>query len=300
MRLAPVSVALLIAACDSGGQAVAENAVTRDARAQPSATRRSSPVARASAAPATLAARWTLHRTGRGAALVLASPAMGTLMRLSCPAGRDQLAVHVPGFRPIGSEERLSLGSGDEVVALVADPRSRGRGVTATGGASTELAELVSGPIAATYGAQTSGPHPAPSRNDARAFVAACGTARVGPRTPGAAATPESGACFRQGSARLPSIRLRGVGTEPFWSAQIEGRCVTYAHPDDQKGTRVWTRYRATADGGLWAGALGGRRFELRTRTAPGCSDGMSDRRYPLAVELRIGGETRRGCAARA
>ena len=297
MRLAPVAAALLIAACDNGGQAVAENAVTRDARAQPSATPRPSPVARASAAPATVAARWTLHRTGRGAALVLASPATDTLMRLSCPAGRDRLVVHVPGFRPIGSEERLSLGSGGEVVALVADPRSRGRGVTATGSASTELPALVGGPISATYGAQTSGPHPAPSRNHARAFVAACGTAPAGPKTAGIAPAPESGACFRQGSARLPSIRLRGVGTEPFWSAQIEGRCVTYAHPEDQGGTRVWTRYRATADGSLWSGALGGRPFELRTRTAPGCSDGMSDRRYPLAVELRVGGETRQGCA---
>ena len=33
-------------------------------------------------------------------------------------------------------------------------------------------------------------------------------------------------------------------------------------------------------------GSLGGRRFELRIRPGPGCSDGMSDRRYPLAAEL--------------
>ena len=91
---------------------------------------------------------------------------------------------------------------------------------------------------------------------------------------------------------------LRAVGTEPFWGARIEGRCVTYSHPDDQAGTRVWTRYApGPAGGGTWSGALGGRRFVLATRPAPGCSDGMSDRRYPIAVELLVGGERRSGCA---
>jgi len=35
----------------------------------------------------------------------------------------------------------------------------------------------------------------------------------------------------------------------------------------------------------------------MRVRAQPGCSDGMSDRRYPLAAELTVGGEERRGCA---
>ena len=105
------------------------------------------------------------------------------------------------------------------------------------------------------------------------------------------------GACMMQGGQRVSVQRLRAVGTEPFWSARIEGRCVTYSHPDDQAGTRVWTRYTETADGGVWTGALGGRRFELRTRQNPGCSDGMSDKAYPIAVELQVNDERRRGCA---
>ena len=90
---------------------------------------------------------------------------------------------------------------------------------------------------------------------------------------------------------------IRAVGTEPFWGARIEGRCVTYSHPEDQKGSRVWTRFEPGAGGGTWSGALGGRRFELKTRPMRGCSDGMSDKKYPLAVELIVGGERRSGCA---
>lgn len=103
--------------------------------------------------------------------------------------------------------------------------------------------------------------------------------------------------CLMQDGERLASRPLRALGTEPFWAVRIEGRCVTYSHPEDQAGTRVWTRYAPTTDGGLWRGSLGGRPFELRTRSAPGCSDGMSDRSYPVGVELLVNGEKRNGCA---
>lgn len=93
---------------------------------------------------------------------------------------------------------------------------------------------------------------------------------------------------------------LRVVGTEPFWGARIEGRCVTYSTPEDQQGTRVWTRYEPLENGGAWKGALDGSPFELRARRAggrQGCSDGMSDRVYRWDVTLRVRGEDRRGCA---
>jgi hypothetical protein len=65
---------------------------------------------------------WALQSSGDGVALALQSGAGSTGMRLFCPAARDELLVNVPSFKPIGSEERLSFGSGGEVVALVADP----------------------------------------------------------------------------------------------------------------------------------------------------------------------------------
>lgn len=103
--------------------------------------------------------------------------------------------------------------------------------------------------------------------------------------------------CLMQGEQRLEVSPIRAVGTEPFWSARIEGRCVTYSTPEDQQGTRVWTRYSAGSGGGLWVGQLGGKDFELRTRPEPGCSDGMSDKSYPIEVALTVNGEQRRGCA---
>lgn len=117
--------------------------------------------------------------------------------------------------------------------------------------------------------------------------------------SPQAAAKPEPAThpCLVQDSEPLRISPLKAIGTEPFWGARIEGRCVTYSHPEDQTGTRVWTRFTPGPDGGTWAGALGGGKFELRTRNAPGCSDGMSDRRYPFAVTLIVHGERRTGCA---
>ena len=107
-----------------------------------------------------------------------------------------------------------------------------------------------------------------------------------------------AGPCLMQGQDRLDTKPIRAVGTEPFWSARIEGRCVTYSTPDDQQGTRVWTRYSAgPGGGGNWVGQLNGQKFEMRTRPEAGCSDGMSDKSYPIAVELTVGGEQRRGCA---
>lgn len=93
------------------------------------------------------------------------------------------------------------------------------------------------------------------------------------------------------------AARLKAIGTEPFWAAEVEGRCVTYKTPEDQAGTRVWARFRGTAEAGEWSGFLGEGRFLLVTRAQPGCSDGMSDKRYPLAATVTIGDEQLRGCA---
>ena len=112
--------------------------------------------------------------------------------------------------------------------------------------------------------------------------------AKAGPANP----------CLMQGADGLQVAPIRAVGTEPFWGARVEGRCVTYSTPDDQQGVRVWARYSEAANGsGAWVGQLGGRKFEMRVRPQAGCSDGMSDKRYPMAVELAVNGEKRAGCA---
>jgi uncharacterized membrane protein len=171
-----------------------------------------------------------------------------------------------------------------------------------------QLPALLGGPVAVNYGAQNSGPHPAPPAELVRDFAAACRGRPATPPGPGPVERPggevpsrPSGtvsACRLQEGTRLDNPPLRAIGTEPFWNARTEGRCVTYSHPEDQSGTRVWTTYRAGAGGGgTWSGALDGRLFELTVRPRPGCSDGMSDRRYPFEAELKVWGEVRRGCA---
>jgi uncharacterized membrane protein len=292
LPLLPIAaMALLLAAC--GSRDDAPDAAPNGLGEPPSPT--SSPPDAATPP----ASRWDLQSSDEGVALVFPARSGDVAIRLFCPAARSELLVNVPAFRPIGSEERLSFGGGGDVVALVADTGGDARrgGVSGTGAVPDNLAALIAGPLSASYGAQTSGPHPAPPPDLARAFVAGC-RERPAPPSPGPRPpTNPVGACLMQGNERLDVTPLRAVGTEPFWGARIEGRCVTYSHPDDQDGTRVWTRYTPRPDGGTWSGALGGRRFELRTRARPGCSDGMSDKRYPFAVELIVHGERRTGCA---
>ncbi|MBA2466703.1 MAG: hypothetical protein H0V46_03760 [Sphingomonas sp.] len=241
-------------------------------------------------------AAWDLQSSGEGTALALASADGTPMVRIFCPAGAKQLVVNLPSFRPIGSEERMSFGSGGEAHALVADSRGDAQrgGVTGTGPVPANLGQLIAGAVSVSYGAQSSGPHPAPPNDLAAAFAGACAVQKGEPAPP--KPTP-AGACLTQDGKPVPANRLRAIGTEPFWGARIEGRCITYSHPEDQSGTRVWTRFSGTAAGGSWSGSLRGSPFLLKTRPQAGCSDGMSDNRYPIAVTLTVGGEQRTGCA---
>jgi uncharacterized membrane protein len=287
---------LLLAACgDEAAEAPA---------AEPAAT--ASPSATGGSAAADWAARsWDLQASGEGTALVF--PTGGeAAVRLFCPAGSGTILVNVPGFSPVGSEERMTFGSGGTVHTLVADTRGdrqRG-GVSGSGPVAANLAALLGGPVAVNYGAQDAGPYPAPPAGLVRSFAGVCtDSLPAAPVIPLPAHTPTAkptnvSACLIQGDERLNNPPLRAVGTEPFWGAKIEGRCVTYSHPEDQQGTRVWTRYTPrSSGGGTWRGALYGKAFELTARPEPGCSDGMSDNRYPYAVELLVNGERRTGCA---
>jgi len=127
--------------------------------------------------------------------------------------------------------------------------------------------------------------------------LASCGA--PAPEAPGEGATGQAlNPCAVQDGVPVED-GLKAVGTEPFWAAEIQGRCVTYKTPENQQGTRIWSHVHSEADRRIWEGALGGRQFQLAVRPVPECSDGMSDRRYPLEAVLRVNGETRRGCAER-
>ena len=296
-RFIPLTIVAVIASSCSGGD-------TADSLSD---TASNSAVEQAADDGAVAVNRWDLQSSGEGVALALLAGPEETVVRLFCPAGGDQLLVNVPSFRPVGSEERLTFGSDGEVATIVADPagdRARG-GVTGAGEVPADLARLIAGAVAVNYGSQNSGPHSAPPAQAARAFVAACREGassspggQDAPADPTPAPAPaDVGACRMQDGATLPPNRLRAVGTEPFWGARVEGRCVTYSHPENQAGTRIWTKFSGTAEAGTWTGYYESQRFVMRTRPQPGCSDGMSDNRYPIAVTLEVAGERRSGCA---
>ncbi len=92
------------------------------------------------------------------------------------------------------------------------------------------------------------------------------------------------------------SDRLHVVGTEPFWSGEIASGRMTYFTPDSPE-PEVIAVSRFAGRGGLsFSGERKGAALTLAI--APGiCSDGMSDRTYPYTAMLRIGAETRQGCA---
>jgi heat shock protein HslJ len=91
-------------------------------------------------------------------------------------------------------------------------------------------------------------------------------------------------------SATTP-LPYKAVGTEPFWSVTIERAQMTY-QPADGRSVRVATP-RPTP-------IRNGRRYRTPTLTvditAGPCSDGMSDRRYPEKVQVRIGRRVLNGC----
>ena len=295
MRIAALlaNLCMLLGACGRGEPSVENKgtAETVGGQAPKSAAERSAP-------------SWDLQSSGEGVALALLGASGRTVVRLFCPAGMQRLIVNVPAFRPVGSEERMSFGSDSNAVALVANSHGDAQrgGVSGTGPVPDNLSVLVSGSVAVNYGSQNSGPHPVPPAHRARAFVTACAEAppaqldRPGPGATSANG-PAAGACREQDGKVIPPNLIKAVGTEPFWAARIDGRCVTYMTPEDQKGTRIWAQFSGSREQGVWTGFFANKRFVLRTRPEPGCSDGMSDRRYPLAVSLTVVGEERTGCA---
>jgi uncharacterized membrane protein len=91
---------------------------------------------------------------------------------------------------------------------------------------------------------------------------------------------------------------VRALGTEPFWSVELTGTELVYTTPDSPEqrapqpnpvaqGTTA-TYEAETADG-----------TDLRvTLIATECSDGMSDRTYPLTAMVKVGDLDLTGCAA--
>ena len=95
--------------------------------------------------------------------------------------------------------------------------------------------------------------------------------------------------------ADLPP-RLRAVGTEPFWSADITPDQITYATPENQGGDTFKVRRQPTPEGSVLIGQHDDANFVLAIARHQ-CSDGMSDRVYRWRAVLRRDGKSLHGCA---
>ncbi len=88
---------------------------------------------------------------------------------------------------------------------------------------------------------------------------------------------------------------LHFTGTEPFWGGEASNGSLTWKTPEDQSGATIKVSRFAGRNGMGLSGTLAGQPFEMAVSEAQ-CSDGMSDRSYPLTVTVSAGGKTLRGC----
>lgn len=177
----PFASALVLAACGPEPEPSAPDTAARatDPFADPSgdgeATRA---MPRTDAGMTFPSGRWDMVSSGEGDGLFFGvTEGEPATVHLFCPSDGG-LLVNVNAFRPIGSEERMTLGSGATVVTLVADPS----GDTMRGGVSgerpvpAELSAILTGAngVSVNYGAQNVGPLPPVSAAIARDFVTGC------------------------------------------------------------------------------------------------------------------------------
>lgn len=106
----------------------------------------------------------------------------GGVERLSIACDGGQMQIVVPEFDRIGSEDRLTVGGGDEAFAFVADLQAPGEGIVAGGAADADLlARLARGePVRAVYGRQSVGPLQAARPAALAAFAGRCAGAPTG------------------------------------------------------------------------------------------------------------------------
>ena len=127
-------------------------------------------------------------------------------------------------------------------------------------------------------------------------LVAACNEAPATPEPAPAPAAPAAPATLGGVDLGQP---LRALGTEPFWGVDITATelvltgvdrpelRIPHSGPVVQGTTAIFTGTEGAAGGPL-----------IVTLIDTDCSDGMSDRTYPLTARVERGAEQLNGCAA--
>ena len=91
---------------------------------------------------------------------------------------------------------------------------------------------------------------------------------------------------------------LRALGTEPFWAVTIDENGLVYSGVDrpEERAPNAGPQMAGTT--AMWSGQTDQGRVLGVTLIETPCSDGMSDRTYPLTARVEIGDEVLNGCAA--
>lgn len=110
---------------------------------------------------------------------------------------------------------------------------------------------------------------------------------------------PEPSAATVPAPTPTIGVRLRAVGTEPFWAVNMDGNRLLYMTPENPDGTALTANHTPSARGGTWTGTHAGQPFTLiiGESAAGSCSDGMSETEYRYHVDFTIAGRQLRGCA---
>lgn len=136
--------------------------------------------------------------------------------------------------------------------------------------------------------------------------IAACGPAATietrAPDAPAVESSAQAGTDTPAPAAELGGVDLTGaistLGTEPFWSVSFEGDEMVYSGLDrpEQRAPRPEPAIRDAS--ATWTTRTTAGTDLTVTLVETECSDGMSDRTYPLTARVEIGGEDLNGCAA--
>jgi uncharacterized membrane protein len=91
---------------------------------------------------------------------------------------------------------------------------------------------------------------------------------------------------------------VRALGTEPFWSVELTGTEMVYTTPEPPEQRAPQPKAVVQGTTAIFEGRTGAGTPLSVTLVATECSDGMSDRTYPLTAMVKIGETSLNGCAA--
>ncbi|WP_269514929.1 COG3650 family protein [Brevundimonas subvibrioides] len=89
---------------------------------------------------------------------------------------------------------------------------------------------------------------------------------------------------------------VRVLGTEPFWAIDIADQDLVLTRPDGAEVKAPVASPIVTGTTAVYTGTTDSGQTVVLTLIATECSDGMSDRLYPLTARVELGEETLNGC----